>query len=327
MNSSKTIRLLIAATLVLGAAVLESAPLPPTLPPSPATATAPVAPFVSPVQFFRDLLAMTPAEQESTLAPRTPRTRKALLNKVREYQALDPETRELRLRTTELRWYLKTLLPMEPARRSQALAAMPARDRASVAHRLAQWDRLSPGWRNEILKHERTMDWLRKQELESANRPGSREMEIRLTQWQTLSREKRVGMIDSFKKFFLLSKAEQEKTLAALPQSQRATIAPAIRRIEALPQAQRVECVNAFRQIASMPAERRQSFVRKASQWRQMTANERQTWTDLVVKFPPLPPGFSGPPSPEGLTGIEYPPLPPGLDLPTMPPLPLLTRN
>lgn len=327
MNSAKKLLLLMAAVMLQGIAAVESAPV---VPPSPAasSAPAPAAALISPVRFFRDLLAMSEADRQSALAARTPRTREALLSKVREYMSLDPETRELRLRTTELRWYLKTLLPMDPAARSKMLAAMAAQDQASVAYRLEQWDRLSPGWRSEILKHERTMDWLRKRELEASNEPGSLEMESRLAQWQALPKEERVGMIDSFNKFFQLSESEQEKTLAALPQSQRATVAPTLRKIEALPTAQRVECVYAFRQIASMPAAQRERFVRKADQWRQMTANERQTWTDLVVKFPPLPPGLAGPPSPAGHTGIEYPPLPPGLDLPTMPPLPrLLTRN
>ena len=292
------------------------------------TPPTPEATLVSPVQFFRKLLEMTPAERDAALASKTPRTREVLLSKIREYKSLDTETRELRLKTTELRWYLKTLLPMEPARRNAMLAAMPAKDQASVAHRLRQWDQLSPGWRSEILKHERTMDWLRKQELESSRQSGRETMETRLAQWEALPREKRIGMIDSFKKFFLLSKSERGKILAELPQSQLATVAPAIRKIEALPPAQRVECVNAFRRIAGMPAEQRKRFVRKASQWRQMTANERQTWADLVVKFPPLPPGLSGPPSPVGLTRVKYPPSPPGLDLPTMPPMPpMLTRK
>lgn len=330
MNAAKNLFLPLAAVVVAGLAAVEAAPAIPSIPSAPTAATAPASEttLVSPVQFFRDLLAMSLAERESAIASKTPRTREALLSKIREYEALDPETRELRLRTTELRWYLKTLLPMDPAARSRMLAAMPASDQASVAYRLKQWDRLSPGWRSEILKHERTMDWLRKRELESSNEPGPREMESRLAQWQALPKEERVGMIDSFKKFFQLSESEREKTLAALPQSQRATVAPTLRKIEALPTAQRVEFVNAFRQIASMPAAQRERFVRKADQWRQMTANERQTWTDLVIKFPPLPPGFSGPPSPAGMNGIEYPPLPPGLDLPTMPPLPrLLTRK
>ena len=64
----------------------------------------------SPVDFFRQLLAMTPAERVASLTNRPPEARARILAKVREYQALGPDERELRLRATELRWYLTPLL-------------------------------------------------------------------------------------------------------------------------------------------------------------------------------------------------------------------------
>ena len=53
---------------------------------------------------------MTPDERENFLTNRPPEIRKRILAKVGEYEALDPDERELRLRATELRWYLMPLL-------------------------------------------------------------------------------------------------------------------------------------------------------------------------------------------------------------------------
>src|SRR5436305_8079373 len=44
-----------------------------------------------PVQFFRELLAMSPGERSQSLTNRTPEDRKAILAKVREYQSLKPD--------------------------------------------------------------------------------------------------------------------------------------------------------------------------------------------------------------------------------------------
>ena len=59
---------------------------------------------VSPVAYFRKLLAMSPQQRESALAKKSPAVRARILAKVNEYIALDPDERELRLRATEVRW-------------------------------------------------------------------------------------------------------------------------------------------------------------------------------------------------------------------------------
>ena len=79
----------------------------------------------SPVDAFRELLAMTISEREKALTNRTPAVRARILAKVREYATLDPNDRELRLRATELRWYLLPLLPESPTNRDAQLATIP----------------------------------------------------------------------------------------------------------------------------------------------------------------------------------------------------------
>jgi hypothetical protein len=53
---------------------------------------------------------MAPAERREFLANRSPEAQKLILAKVKEYEALRPEERDLRLWVTELRWYLLPLL-------------------------------------------------------------------------------------------------------------------------------------------------------------------------------------------------------------------------
>ena len=113
----------------------------------------------SPVNFFRQLLAMTPPERENYLTNRPPEIRDRILAKVREYLALDPDERELRLRATELRWYLLPLLRESPTNRDARLAQVPDNFRALVKSRLVQWDALPPPFRQEFLDNERTLHY------------------------------------------------------------------------------------------------------------------------------------------------------------------------
>src|SRR5258708_38591687 len=64
----------------------------------------------SPVDFFRDLLAMNQEERNKFLADRPPESQKLILAKLREYESLEPDQRELRLKATDLRFYLRPLL-------------------------------------------------------------------------------------------------------------------------------------------------------------------------------------------------------------------------
>ena len=95
-----------AASLALAPSLLAQGP---TNPPAPVPANPPPAPVSlmglppgkCPVDFFRELLAMTPAEQRQSLTNRPAGIQKLILAKLREYQTLPPDERELRLRATE----------------------------------------------------------------------------------------------------------------------------------------------------------------------------------------------------------------------------------
>ena len=82
------------------------------------------------MDFFRQLLAMPPDEREKSLALHPPEIRDRILAKVAEYTNLPADIREARLRQTELRWELTTLLKL------------PASDRPAFIKEFALEDRL-----------------------------------------------------------------------------------------------------------------------------------------------------------------------------------------
>ena len=113
------------AVFPLFAGAASGGALPAKLPLAPTNAFPTSPSESSPVVLFRQLLAMRPAEREIFLTNRPPEIRKRILVKVNEYEALDPNTRELRLRATELRWHLMPLLREPPTDRAARLAQVP----------------------------------------------------------------------------------------------------------------------------------------------------------------------------------------------------------
>src|SRR5262249_48638464 len=93
----------------------------------------------SPVDIFRELLAMSPVERRRALTNRPPEVQKRILAKVLEYESLKPEEREVRLRATELQWYLVPLMSTSPTNRAAQLARVPVELQKLVESRLAYW--------------------------------------------------------------------------------------------------------------------------------------------------------------------------------------------
>src|SRR5262245_5294340 len=71
------------ATSKAAAATTDSLPLEP-----------PLFPAKSPVDLFRELLALPPGERGALLNDRSPESRKRIFAKVREYESLKPDVRE-----------------------------------------------------------------------------------------------------------------------------------------------------------------------------------------------------------------------------------------
>jgi hypothetical protein len=269
------------------------------------SSASPVSPTPqSPVNFFRQLLAMTPDEREKFLTNRTPEIRTRILAKVGEYEALDADDRELRLRATELRWYLEPLLRESPTNRAARMAQVPDDLRELVGDRLQEWMILPPPLQEEFLENERTLAYFTqidptKATLVMPESGGHSALsDDDQARWDGLSENQRRQVTAQFKQFFELTPDEKQKTLNTLSDAERRQMEKTLQSFDQMPPTQRAECVRAFAQFASMDAQQRAEFLKNAARWSEMSPAERQAWRDLVVnvpQWPPLPTGFMPP--------------------------------
>ena len=261
----------------------------------------------SPVALFRQLLAMTPEEREIFLTNRPPQIREGILAKVNEYEALDANERELRLKATELRWYLLPLLQASPGNRAVRLAQIPADMRDLVQSRLDQWSILPPSLQQEFLENDQALRYFAHLDMSNAvilqkiAPPGSD-----LARWTAMTEAQRKQITSSVDQFFALTPDEKEAALSTLSDIERRQMEKTLQAFDKLPPDQRDECSHAFAKFAGMSASEKQEFLRNAERWSQMSPADRQAWRDLVVnvpEWPPLPSSTIAPPP-----AIPYPP-------------------
>ncbi|MGH7951090.1 MAG: DUF3106 domain-containing protein [Limisphaerales bacterium] len=266
----------------------------------------PLPQYHSPVDFFRKLLAMAPGEREHFLTNRPPEIRERILDKINEYEALNPDERELRLRATELRWYLTPLLRESPTNRDARLAQVPEDIRDLVKARLMQWEILPPPIQDEFLENERTLNYFT--HVDSTNIPTADDgnhQELSgadQSRWNSLSENERKTIAAQFNQFFELTPMEKQETLNTLSDAERAEMEKTLQSFNKLPPTQRAECVQAFAKFAGMSAPERAEFLKNARRWSQMSPSERKAWRDLVAhvpEWPPLPMAFIMPPPPK----------------------------
>ena len=248
----------------------------------------------SPVDFFRQLLALPPEAQEKALASRPPAARERIVAKLAEYEALAPDERELRLRATELHWWLMPMLRAPAAERAARLAQVPASLRGLVEPRLMQWSILPPPLQDEILSNENALHYFAA--VETANQPAA-----------TAEQQRIAGQ---FNQFFELTPEEKEQTLNTLSEAERAQMQATLKSFEKLPPPQRLTCVRNYAKFAGMGAAERAEFLKNAESWSKMSPSERQAWRDLVRTIPIWPPMPTDDPQPPA------PPLPPGVPSP-----------
>ena len=274
----------------------QNPPLPPAAVPfpGPASLIPSATQMKSPVDFFRQLLALSPAERLTALTNRPPETRARILTKVNEYLALDPDERELRLRATELRWWLIPMLRAPAAERTARLANAPGDLRPLIESRLEQWTILPPPLQKEILANEQALHYFALVETTNQSAPNHPEPKA----------------ASLFSQFFELTPVEKQRTLNTLTESERAQMQATLKAFEKLPLQQRRTCVRNYAKFATMDAVERAEFLKNAESWSKMSRKERQTWRDLVQTvpiWPPMPMDYSQPP---------MPPLPPGVPRP-----------
>ncbi|HEY3913909.1 MAG TPA: DUF3106 domain-containing protein [Verrucomicrobiae bacterium] len=277
---------------------------------------------ISPVEYFRGLLGMTAEQRERALATRTPAERRAILEKVREYEALPRQVREARLRQTDLHWHLIMLMRMDPKQRVEHFKLISPLDMPMVIGQLQQWDELPEATRKALLANAQFMETYVAWQVSSPadqkeilnKMPVSRRAEFteELKRWQALPESRQAELSGQFQRFFVMTGQEQQQTISALSDADRRDMEEALEAYQALPPEQRQRCIDSFGKFATMSPEERAQFLMNAAKWDAMTLMERQLWRSLVGKLPPMPPAPLGfPPMPAG-----FPPMPPSFPAP-----------
>lgn len=253
--------------------------------------------FRCPVDLFRHLLVMPADEREDYLTNRPPELRIRILGKVAEYEAFDPNERELRLRATELRWYLMPLLRDSPTNRAARLAQIPDDVRELVQTRLDGWTLLPPTLKQEFLDNEHILQYFARLDVsnQTPELPSTVPSGAERAHWDSLSEPERRQIAAGFKHIFELSPHEKQQALNTLSETERHQMEATLKSFDKMPPSQRAECENAFARFASMTTLEKADFLKNAERWSAMSPAERQAWRDLVLnvpQWPPLPIGF-----------------------------------
>lgn len=259
---------------------------------------------------------MNSAERHAALTNRSPENQKIIIAKLREYAALQPNERELRLQVTELRWYLWPLMNSAPTNRTTRLTDIPLGQRALVASRLREWDDLPPDVQKELLENEATLQYFtelqgrtpaQQEELLKKLNPAQRKkLQAGIDKWNKLGDDQRRNVAGRFNQFFDLTDPERERALKTLSAPERRQIETTLRAFERLPAEEREQCILSFEKFASLSLVQRDQFLKSAERWRNMTPNERQAWRQLVNRLPSMQSPASQPPLPPDPARIAH---------------------
>jgi hypothetical protein len=273
---------------------------------------------------------MNPAERKQFLAGRPPETQRQILAKVREYESMSPNRRELRLKATELHYYLWPLMNAPASNRPPLLALVPQSERKEIERRLQVWDRFPASKQQELLTNTAAIRFFTELKtgpppLPPASSAQQAKLDRGILQWQALPRVQQQKITARFKRFFDLTPEEQQEACNTLSEPERRQTERTLLRFQNLSPADRDKAIRSFEKFARLSLEQRRQFLRNAELWKLMPPDERQNWRDLVNELPPQPPsppGLEPPPAPPGLI---KPPPPPGLN--KTPPAPHLNKS
>ena len=254
----------------------------------------------SPVQEFRELLVMTPEARAEQLFVHPPGMREPIEAKVKEYLALTPEDRELRLQATELRHYLSLLMPLHPTNRAPLVVQIAEPMRAAVEARLEVWNIMPPAMQEEMLTNEQVVRHFtqlgvmsavqRKAMLDAMPAEQRAKLEGDIARWRALPEGTRKGVFAQMNQFFELNAPEREKAMRKLSAAERDAMKQTLVAFSELTPEQRQTCIRSFEKFAGMSLADRQIFLKKAEAWQKMTPSEREHWREVVSKVPHLPP-------------------------------------
>ncbi len=271
--------------------------VPKTLPPLPVA--------VSPTARFRELLAASPAEREALLARKSPTARALIESKLREFSALRPDEREIRLRLAQLQDSLRPLLAAGTEGRAALLSQVAEEDRPWIEERLVAWDALPEAERRDLLESERQLSLFVRQTETDPRRletlvhslppEGRAAAEKQLRTWLSLTPAERSRKSAAFSRFFDLSPREREAALRQLSGTELRQMERALVDFASLDAEMRERCLRGFRQFEALPPAEREQFLRNAEKWKALSPNDRAAWRRLVGRaltpptVPPLP--------------------------------------
>jgi hypothetical protein len=238
-----------------------------------------------PVDTFREVLLMEPAERERYLASRPLPSRKLMEGKLKEYESISPTQRELRLRATELYWYLLPLLTTPPTNRAAQYALIPTEVRTMVADRIEKWDALPDDAKARLLGK------INRDDADPGDPPGiapplppqvREDVERGIRQWRELNEQERQQIADRFYHFLELTPRERERTIRRLSAPERSQIEKTLGIFAGLNPDQRAVCFESLEKFASLSLEEREQFMQNAQRWEQMSPEERRQLTGLI---------------------------------------------
>ena len=253
----------------------------------------------SPVAWFRDLMDKDAEQRREMLTNRTAEDRKQIEAKVREYKALKPEQRDLKLKATELRWYFRRLM-MAGTNRPALLARIPEKERKLIEERLKAWDNLSPAAQKQLQTNEAWLIVITMPEEQKTNflahiSPGrSNYLNQGIARLQAMPEADRQKLLERFQQFFDFGPQETQKILSPLSEAERQQIEKTLSKFAELAPWEREQCIRSFEKFTQMSLEERQQFLKNAERWKLMTPADREQWKDLVenLSSPPYPPGY-----------------------------------
>jgi hypothetical protein len=258
----------------------------------------------TPVEYLRELLAMSAAEREQTLRSRSEQSRKFLEERVHYFEALTSTEREARLQTLQLRWRLLPLMKLKPAERVSALASIPEPDHSLVEQRLAQWDGLTDDLKDKVMENEHFLRFFfRSEDVPTTQEPHASvltpdqqsQRDQEQDRWRSMSETDRTRVLREFQSLFELSTKEKARILGAMGEAERRQMERALQAYSSLPKEQRELCLRGFQKFASLSTEERQEFLENAKRWQAMSPQDRKLWRDMVNRLQIkaiLPPGY-----------------------------------
>jgi Protein of unknown function (DUF3106) len=262
------------------------------------------------IQVFRELLEMDETARNKKLSEYIAAKRAGLEAKIKEYEALSPEQRELRLFVTELQDYLLPLMSSPATNREAQIALLPTNFAPMIKVRLRHWDELSPEQQKNVLENKRLLQLLTEfssttplQQTHTLTNmtPAQREsLQQALTNWQSFTKEQRQEITRLYQDFFDLSPVERVKTLSKVSEAEREQIQRTVRQYYDLNPRARARVRQGLDRFCRLTPVEFQQFLRSAERWRTLSPSQRKAWCDLVASAsiqPPLPPGAQRPPS------------------------------